>query len=516
MGRVVGVVFVAVLTAALVRRASCRSPPSPPVTGKKNTVLFLTDCAHGLSKVHVATTLALLQKYPSVDIHYASFPMLKGELQRVSDAANSKSAEARPIQWHELRVPSFIAAAMRTWGDATGLIAPPGVAGSEKLLRDFELVASPWTADELWDLYCQMKELIERIDPAVVVLDSMLRPAMDVSRSLNRTRVVLSPNALTDVLAGMQPWGAPFWKYPALGSGFPFPLPWRLVLANVYLQLRLIYGVVFSPALAAKRRFLSDKGVRDPMPLVDVKFPEAPWISMAFPEAGLPLDFIPSHVMPVGPIVLDVATADKQDEELASWLKRAPTVLVNLGSAVEYDERMAREMAGALATVLESTNTQVLWKLQKACEFSDGALEPVEEHIKSGRLRIESWLDVDPVSLLQTGDIILSVHHGGANCYHEAILSTGVPQVILPLWVDLYNFAQIAEYLGVGIWPGKDTAPMWYAEVLSDGFVRALTGESSVAMKKRARELEAVARRYGGQRAAAEKIASMAASGREC
>ncbi len=159
------------------------------------------------------------------------------------------------------------------------------------------------------------------------------------------------------------------------------------------------------------------------MPLVDVKFPEAPWISMAFPEAGLPLDFIPSHVMPVGPIVLDVATADKQDEELASWLKRAPTVLVNLGSAVEYDERMAREMAGALATVLESTNTQVLWKLQKACEFSDGALEPVEEHIKSGRLRIESWLDVDPVSLLQTGDIILSVHHGGANCYHEAILS---------------------------------------------------------------------------------------------
>ena len=94
--------------------------------------------------------------------------------------------------------------------------------------------------------------------------------------------------------------------------------------------------------------------------------------------------------------------------------------------------------------------------------------------------------------------------------------STGVPQVILPLWVDLYNFAQIAEYLGVGIWPGKDTAPMWYADVLSDGFMRALTGESSVAMKKRARELEAVARRYGGERAAAEKIASMAASGREC
>ena len=90
---------------------------------------------------------------------------------------------------------------------------------------------------------------------------------------------------------------------------------------------------------------------------------------------------------------------------------------------------------------------------------------------------------------------------------------TGVPQVILPLWVDLYNFAQTAEYLGVGIWPGKETAPRWHAEMLSDGFMRALTGKSSFAMREKASQLREAARQYGGQLAAAEKIASMAAKG---
>jgi hypothetical protein len=34
---------------------------------------------------------------------------------------------------------------------------------------------------------------------------------------------------------------------------------------------------------------------------------------------------------------------------------------------------------------------------------------------------MSKWLAVDPVSLLETGDVVVSVHHGGSNCYHEAI-----------------------------------------------------------------------------------------------
>lgn len=142
---------------------------------------------------------------------------------------------------------------------------------------------------------------------------------------------------------------------------------------------------------------------------------------MSFPEACIPLDHIPSYVKPCGPIVLDVAPAEQQDGELVTWLAGAPTMLVNLGSVIKYTEARALALGGALAIVLETTQAQVLWKFRKLGEYDDGFLDPLLPHIASGRLRIESWLNVDPGSLLMSGHIAVSVHHGGANCYHEAV-----------------------------------------------------------------------------------------------
>lgn len=64
---------------------------------------------------------------------------------------------------------------------------------------------------------------------------------------------------------------------------------------------------------------------------------------------------------------------------------------------------------------------QVLWKFTKYGEYSDDLLSLLQPYINAGRLRMSRWLTVDPVSLLETGDIVASVHHGGSNCYHEAI-----------------------------------------------------------------------------------------------
>lgn len=86
----------------------------------------------------------------------------------------------------------------------------------------------------------------------------------------------------------------------------------------------------------------------------------------------------------------------------------------------------------------------------------------------------------------------------------------GIPHVILPLWLDLYNFATTAEYLGVGIWPGKDTAPVWHAHTLAQGFLAALIGDESVAMRQKAKALGAVAATYGGRDWAAAEVARLA------
>lgn len=125
------------------------------------------------------------------------------------------------------------------------------------------------------------------------------------------------------------------------------------------------------------------------------------------------------------------------DPELLAWLEQGPTVLINLGSHIRMDDTMAREFAGALKILLDSKpDVQVLWKLKRSGGLgirpnskseSDGgnvtadSLEEIETEITTGRVRVEEWLSVDPVAVLQSGHVTCSVHHGGSNSFHEAL-----------------------------------------------------------------------------------------------
>ena len=170
------------------------------------------------------------------------------------------------------------------------------------------------------------------------------------------------------------------------------------------------------------RRFLSAKGLVKSVDFTDIHRDDIPWLAGCMPEADLPLSSMPPNVTSCGPVAIDAATAGEQDPEMAAWLARAPTLLVNLGSAVVYTESAAKIMCEALATVLDKTKVQVVWKLQTTKDYdTQDALQLAEKYIQNGRLRIENWLAVDPMSLLNTGHIVVSVHHGGANCYNEAI-----------------------------------------------------------------------------------------------
>ena len=98
---------------------------------------------------------------------------------------------------------------------------------------------------------------------------------------------------------------------------------------------------------------------------------------------------------------------------------------------------MAHEFAAALRVLLNSRpDVQVLWKLKKKggidirpsgiSELDGGvvtadSLKAVETEIKSGSVRVEEWLSVDPVAVLQSGCVVCSVHHGGSNSFHEAL-----------------------------------------------------------------------------------------------
>ena len=156
---------------------------------------------------------------------------------------------------------------------------------------------------------------------------------------------------------------------------------------------------------------------------MDFKVKGALILSSTIPEADFPMDFIPSHIKICGPLAMEITPAEEL-KPIIAWLQQAPTILINLGSLFKYNQQRAGVMADAIARLLEEEelDVQVLWKFNKLGDYDDSVFARIQPHVNSGRLKMERWLQADPLALLRTGFIALTVHHGGANCYQEAVL----------------------------------------------------------------------------------------------
>ncbi len=156
-------------------------------------------------------------------------------------------------------------------------------------------------------------------------------------------------------------------------------------------------------------------------------FGSAQIITPSTPEIDLPL-VVPSHITGCGPILRPCHPLSKSHPELDTWLKQAPTVLVNLGSHILFDEAFAQEFATGLRVLLDRRpDVQILWKLKtqggtkEHLYAKDGGFQVIAEELASGRVRIEEWLPAQPIAILRSGNVICMIHHGGSNSYHEAI-----------------------------------------------------------------------------------------------
>ncbi|CAG9996412.1 unnamed protein product [Clonostachys byssicola] len=157
-----------------------------------------------------------------------------------------------------------------------------------------------------------------------------------------------------------------------MSSGIKFPLSLSSIPENIWINFNIIPTILGGPDLTEKGHTLHG--------------------------ASIPVDLIPTNVTCVGPMVLDSAPVAEQDADMAAWLAKVPTILINLGS---------------------------IWKLKKFNKFtdySDDHLTPVKPFIEKARLMVVDWLDVDPPSMLNSGHVLAFVHHGGFNCYHETVL----------------------------------------------------------------------------------------------
>ncbi|KAJ2989437.1 hypothetical protein NUW58_g3464 [Xylaria curta] len=498
-------------------------PPAPRFTatrqGRNNTVLFLTSSEHGLSNVLVATAYTLLERHPEVEIHYASFPSMAPKLEQISERARQNQPSARRIVYHELPDLSMVTVVMRDGKAPASLIHPPGYLGMRRLIQGLPYMNSPWPGEDHITLVQKFTEIIDEVDPSLVVLDIFLRPAIHAARNSSRLHAYVSPLTPIEIFPLEQPYWSCIWKYPVMGSGIPFPVPWSNLLENIYINIQYYYGMFVRSRYSDVQKYLASKGLNDAVFWYNFHNEDVPVFTQALPGASIPVDVVPQSVTLTGPIILSLASAEEKKSELFEWLARAPTVLIALGSLFVWSEAHATAMAQAIAdTLLARSDLQVLWKFvklpydMKGTTYGDDFMAPLLPFLENGRLKMVPWLDIQPVSLLETGHIVASVHHGGAGCYHEA-LGTGVPQLILPQWLDLYSFAQLAQNTGIGIWGCPDTSPSWTTDCLRDAFATVLWGEVSNSIQKKAKHFGEIAQSNPGQNIAAREIAKLAASG---
>ncbi|KAI3321746.1 glycosyltransferase family 1 protein [Xylariaceae sp. AK1471] len=496
--------------------------------GRNNTVLFLTNSELGLSNVLVATADALLQQHPQVQVHFASFPLMGPRLGWISE----KRRSARSIVFHELPDLSFLTAMGKVGLTLTDIIHPPGLAGVSTICRDMPFYVSPWSGEDHITLFQEAIGIIDEVDPALVVLDTFLRPAIDATRNRSRLHAFISPLTPLEIFPLEQPHGSWLWKYPVYvihlrygqmgnwhGLRYTISCPMGEATTEHIINIRYFYAMLRMPHYIATQKYLQSKGLTDPVSWFNMHNADVPWFTQALPEASTPLDVIPPNVTYTGPIILSLSPAEEQSPVLTEWLARAPTVLINLGGLFQWTEGHATVMVQAVVdTLLARSDLQVLWKFRKAprdatgTTYGDEFMAPLRPFLESGRIKMESWLEVEPTSLMETGHIVASVHHGGAGCYHEA-LRTGVAQIVLPQWLDHYNFAQLAEDVGVGVWGCREASPYWAVECLRDAFSTIMSSEAGERIREAAKRFGEVDQSDPGQYFAAREIAKLAASG---
>lgn len=188
----------------------------PVVPGRNNTALFIVLPHHGLSNVHLATADALLESNPEIQIQFASFTQLESKVKRISAWGQAKNQDAKPIGFHTIPGRNYddvLCDDVNVCSSEAAVIAP-GLKGFSKFAKLFPLYVSPWPAKEYLEIYQYIRGIVDEVNPAVVVLDTLFGPAMDAAREGNRLHAFITPNTLVDNFAGDQPRLGFFWKYP--------------------------------------------------------------------------------------------------------------------------------------------------------------------------------------------------------------------------------------------------------------------------------------------------------------
>ncbi|KAJ3557699.1 hypothetical protein NM688_g1330 [Phlebia brevispora] len=485
-------------------------------------IVFISLSVSGQLNIHLATIEHMLKLGPSdcppLRIHLVSFDPAE---KRAHAIAENASASRHSVIFHGLGELTLFSET-----SANGMIDRHGPA---RLLRGGGLKPYRYLAelfgynpDHYIRAYERIVTILAVIKPKVdvVAVDTTMPMAMDACDTAGVKWGVLCPNSGLELFKHSQPHLEGLWKHPAPYSGLPFPVPVRLIPYNIALNISLVRILFTHPKVRALESRRVKAGIRGR--IFDRHFEDLPFficssvMDMEFPHIPPPNVVFPGPILvPIPPLAADAYP------DLAAFLDRKRTIVINLGSNFWYSQEDAAHMAEAIADAQERSEEkggfQVLWKLNGKKSFQDLLGEKFgKEH---DAVRIEEWIEPPTLALLQHPNVAAFVNHGGANSVHEAAFA-GVPQILLPQWLDLYEYAVRTEWLGHGIYANKGAPAQIDPFQLSDAFIRVLSdgpGEEGTLMKAKAVELSKACKRGGGVETVARtllKAAGIAQAGK--
>ena len=290
--------------------------------------------------------------------------------------------------------------------------------------------------------YQALDAAVQRIKPALMVIDNISGFATKVAITRNIPYVLSAPFMASNVLFHLLPKG-----YPRPNSGLPLNMTpaqrranklWRLRMMSLILHPKMIrnfvkYGKVrkeLGASPAATRP--SSKAIRAELILCH---------SVAELDYPFPL---PDKLRLLGAMIPPLPQSDPaEDPALSAWLdERDSIVYMGFGTIT----RLSRQQVHALVDVARrlAGKANILWKLPKEQQpLLDGAGDLPDN------LRIENWVP-SQLDVLAHPNVKVFVNHGGGNGVHEG-LYFGKPLLTRPLWVDCYDQAVRAEDAGVSL-----------------------------------------------------------------
>ncbi|PBK62377.1 UDP-Glycosyltransferase/glycogen phosphorylase [Armillaria solidipes] len=476
-------------------------------TSTPRKVLFFTNSEYGQANI-VLSVAHELSLRPNVEVHIASFPVLSPRIKDLQDRIRVTGSPAR-VFFHPLRGISLKEARIRRIGTNTPTHAP-SLSGALRSFRRLPYYVAEWSGPEYMELYDSCVEIIQDLNAHAIVIEYFLSQAIDACRFLNLKFIIMTPNAPKDIIGRIQPYGSIFWKYPVMSSGIPYPMSWYHIPKNAFLTCAMVYFMFSSPKIQELVQYRQKLGLNNTIPMFEPYMADAHYLCPATPKTDFPCA-IPDNVTLCGPILVPAVPVEEEDPELASWLDSGPTMLVNLGTHAVFDEDNTCQIATALHILLgHDRYVQVIWKLKVHDDVQTSLRDILGIYMEKGRVRIVDWLDVEPLAILRHPNLICTVNHGGANSVYEGI-HTGIPQVVLPMWYDCYDYAARIEWLGIGIYGNKKSAPRVEASELSRALIKVIGGGDEAArFRAAAKSLAEDTRNYSGQVMACDKIMELA------